>query len=105
MKFSELGLSPELLQAVLDAGYVNPTAMQEQAIPVVATGRDVLGCAQTGTDKTACFALPMIDKLTAGRARARMKRSLIIEPTRELATQVEPAFEVYRKYHRLTAEL
>jgi len=105
MKFSELGLSPELLQAVLDAGYINPTPIQEQGIPVVATGRDVLGCAQTGTGKTACFALPMIDKLAAGRARARMPRSLIIEPTRELATQVEAAFEVYGKYHRLTTAL
>jgi len=105
MKFSELGLSPELLQAVIDAGYINPTPIQEQGIPVVATGRDVLGCAQTGTGKTACFALPMIDKLAAGRARARMPRSLIIEPTRELATQVEAAFEVYGKYHRLTTAL
>src|SRR5216683_4294388 len=105
MKFNEPGLSPELLQAVLDAGYTNPTPIQEQGIPVVATGRDVLGCAQTGTGKTACFALPMIDKLAAGRARARMPRSLIIEPTRELATQVEAAFEVYGKYHRLTTAL
>jgi len=105
MKFNELGLSPELLQAVLDAGYTNPTPIQEQGIPVVATGRDVLGCAQTGTGKTACFALPMIDKLAAGRSRARMPRSLIIEPTRELATQVEAAFEVYGKYHRLTTAL
>src|SRR5947199_9938288 len=100
MKFSELGLSPELLQAVLDAGYTNPTPIQEQAIPVVATGRDVLGCAQTGTGKTASFALPMIDKLAAGRARARMPRSLILEPTRELATPVEAAFQVHRKPHR-----
>src|ERR1700694_4011250 len=99
MKFSELGLSPDLLQAVLDAGYTNPTPIQEQGIPVVATGRDVLGCAQTGTGKTACFALPMIDKLAAGRARARMPRSLIIEPTRELATQVEVFVCVYGKPH------
>ncbi len=105
MKFHELGLSPELLQAVLDAGYTNPTPIQEQGIPIVATGRDVLGCAQTGTGKTACFALPMIDKLAAGRARARMPRSLILEPTRELATQVEAAFEVYGKYHRLATAL
>ncbi|HEV2334796.1 MAG TPA: DEAD/DEAH box helicase [Stellaceae bacterium] len=105
MKFNELGLSPELLQAVVDAGYTNPTPIQEQGIPVVATGRDVLGCAQTGTGKTAAFALPMIDKLAAGRSRARMPRSLIIEPTRELATQVEAAFEVYGKYHRLTTAL
>src|SRR5918911_2063768 len=105
MDFTEIGLSPELLQAVNDAGYKNPTPIQEKAIPVVATGRDVLGCAQTGTGKTASFALPMIDKLAAGRARARMPRSLILEPTRELATQVEASFEVYGKNHRLTTAL
>jgi len=105
MDFSELGLSPELLQAVSDAGYTNPTPIQQQAIPFVKTGHDLLGCAQTGTGKTAGFALPMIDKLAAGRARARMPRSLILEPTRELATQVEVSFEVYGKYHRLTTAL
>jgi superfamily II DNA/RNA helicase len=105
MDFSELGLSPELLRAVSDAGYTTPTPIQQQAIPHVTSGRDVLGCAQTGTGKTASFALPMIDKLTAGRARARMPRSLILEPTRELATQVEVAFEVYGKHHKLTTAL
>src|ERR1051326_5288175 len=105
MNFNELGLSPELLQAVLDAGYTKPTPIQHQAIPVVAQGLDVLSCAQTGTGKTAAFALPMIDKLAAGRARARMPRSLILEPTRELATQVEAAFETYGKYHRLSTAL
>src|SRR4051812_30451598 len=105
MQFNELGLSPELLQAVIDAGYTNPTPIQEQAIPVVASGRDVLGCAQTGTGKTASFALPMIDKLAAGRARARMPRSLILEPTRELATQVEASFERYGRKHRLSTAL
>ena len=105
MDFSEIGLSPELLQAVFDAGYTKPTPIQQKAIPVVATGRDVLGCAQTGTGKTASFALPMIDKLAAGRARVRMPRSLIIEPTRELATQVEASFEVYGKHHRLSTAL
>src|SRR5499427_766505 len=105
MGFSELGLSPEVLQAVSDAGYTIPTPIQEQAIPVVAQGRDVLGCAQTGTGKTASFALPMIDKLAAGRARARMPRSLILEPTRELATQVEASFERYGKHHRLSTAL
>ena len=105
MQFNELGLSPELLQAITDAGYLNPTPIQEKAIPVVAQGRDVLGCAQTGTGKTASFALPMIDKLAAGRARARMPRSLILEPTRELATQVEASFERYGKQHRLTTAL
>jgi superfamily II DNA/RNA helicase len=105
MLFSELELSPGLLQAVTDAGYTTPTPIQQQAIPVVAQGRDVLGCAQTGTGKTASFALPMIDKLSAGRARARMPRSLVIEPTRELATQVEVSFETYGKYHRLSTAL
>src|SRR5580693_319333 len=105
MSFTDLGLSPEVLQAVADAGYTTPTPIQEQAIPYVLTGRDVLGCAQTGTGKTAGFTLPMIDILAAGRARARMPRSLILEPTRELATQVEAAFEIYGKYHRLTTAL
>src|SRR5437868_3403786 len=105
MHFNELGLSPELLQAITDTGYTTPTPIQQQAIPVVASGRDLLGCAQTGTGKTASFALPMIDKLTAGRSRARMPRSLILEPTRELATQVEAAFEVYGKQHKLTTAL
>ncbi len=105
MGFSELDLSPEVLQAVSDAGYTTPTPIQEQAIPHVQRGRDVLGCAQTGTGKTASFVLPMIDKLAAGRARARMPRSLIIEPTRELATQVAAAFELYGRHHRLTMAL
>jgi superfamily II DNA/RNA helicase len=105
MGFSELGLSPEVLQAVSDAGYTIPTPIQEQAIPHVQRGRDVLGCAQTGTGKTASFVLPMIGKLAAGRARVRMPRSLILEPTRELATQVAAAFELYGKHHRLTMAL
>src|SRR5437762_7828589 len=105
MKFNELGLSPELLQAVSDAGYTTPTPIQQKAIPIIISGRDILGCAQTGTGKTAGFALPMIDKLAAGRARARMPRSLILEPTRELATQVEAAFEVYGRQHKLTTAL
>jgi len=105
MGFSQLGLSPEVLQAVSDAGYTTPTPIQEQAIPHVQRGRDVLGCAQTGTGKTASFVLPMIDMLAAGRARARMPRSLILEPTRELATQVAASFELYGKHHRLTMAL
>jgi superfamily II DNA/RNA helicase len=105
MDFSELGLSPEICQAVADAGYTTPTPIQEQAIPFIKAGQDLLGCAQTGTGKTAGCALPMIDKLAAGRARARMPRSLILEPTRELATQVEASFEVYGKNHRLTTAL
>src|SRR5499426_407802 len=105
MGFSELDLSPEVLQAVSDAGYTNPTPIQEQAIPHVKRGRDVLGCAQTGTGKTASFVLPMVDMLAAGRARVRMPRSLILEPTRELATQVANSFELYGKHHRLTMAL
>src|SRR5437868_8373628 len=105
MHFNELGLSPELLQAITDTGYTTPTPIQEQAIPVVASGRAVLGCAQTGSGRTASFALPMLDKLAAGRPRARMPRSLILEPTRELATQVEASFERYGKHHRLSTAL
>jgi superfamily II DNA/RNA helicase len=105
MDFSELDLSPEVLQAVSDAGYTNPTPIQEKAIPHVKRGRDVLGCAQTGTGKTASFVLPMVDMLAAGRARVRMPRSLILEPTRELATQVAASFELYGKHHRLTMAL
>jgi len=105
MSFDELGLSSEVLQAVSDAGYTAPTPIQKQAIPYVLMGRDVLGCAQTGTGKTASFTLPMIDILAAGRARARMPRSLILEPTRELAAQVAEAFEVYGKHHKLEKAL
>jgi superfamily II DNA/RNA helicase len=105
MSFAELGLSPEVLQAVSEAGYTNPTPIQEQAIPHVQRGRDVLGCAQTGTGKTASFVLPMVDRLAAGRSRARMPRSLILEPTRELATQVAEYFDLYGQHHRLSMAL
>src|SRR5580704_12653387 len=105
MSFADLGLSPELMQAISDAGYTTPTPIQEQAIPYVQMGRDVLGCAQTGTGKTAGFTLPMIDILAAGRAKARMPRSLILEPTRELAAQVSIAFETYGKHHKLNMAL
>src|SRR5579871_1725148 len=89
MSFSDLGLSEKVLAAVTSAGYVKPTPIQEQAIPHVLAGRDVLGIAQTGTGKTAAFVLPMLTKLESGRGRARMPRTLILEPTRELAAQVE----------------
>ena len=105
MSFSDLGLSEELLRAVSDTGYTEPTPIQAGAIPAVLMGRDILGCAQTGTGKTASFTLPMIDILAAGRARARMPRSLILEPTRELAAQVADNFETYGKYHKLTKAL
>jgi superfamily II DNA/RNA helicase len=103
--FAELGLSEELLKAVEDTGYTTPTPIQEQAIPHVLRGRDVLGLAQTGTGKTAGFTLPMIDILAQGRAKARMPRSLILEPTRELAAQVSESFVKYGKHHKLTQAL
>ena len=105
MPFEELGLSTPLLKAVEEAGYSEPTPIQRRAIPYVLQGRDVLGCAQTGTGKTASFTLPMIDILAQGRARARMPRSLILEPTRELAAQVAENFEVYGKHHKLNMAL
>ena len=105
MSFADLGLGDEVLKAVSDAGYSEPTPIQESAIPHVLMGRDILGCAQTGTGKTASFTLPMIDILATGRARARMPRTLILEPTRELATQVAENFEIYGKYHNLTKAL
>ncbi len=105
MNFSDLGLGDGVLKAVKDTGYTTPTPIQEQAIPVVLMGRDILGCAQTGTGKTASFTLPMIDILAAGRAKARMPRSLILEPTRELAAQVAENFDTYGKYHKLSKAL
>ena len=105
MSFESLGLSAPVLQAVLDKGYTTPTPIQEKAIPIVLMGRDVLGCAQTGTGKTASFVLPMIDILSQGRAKARMPRSLILEPTRELAAQVAENFETYGKHNKLNMAL
>jgi len=101
-EFSELGLSPATLQAVADTGYTTATPIQAEAIPVALQGRDVLGIAQTGTGKTAAFTLPMIDRLAAGRAKARMPRALVIAPTRELADQVAASFEKYAKGQKLS---
>ena len=103
--FADLGLSEPVLQAVGEMGYLTPTPIQAQAIPVVLMGRDVLGAAQTGTGKTASFTLPMLDILDGSRARARMPRSLILEPTRELALQVAENFVQYGKYLKLTHAL
>ncbi|MBS0221897.1 MAG: DEAD/DEAH box helicase [Proteobacteria bacterium] len=105
MSFESLGLSSPVLQAVSEKGYTTPTPIQEKAIPIVLMGRDVLGCAQTGTGKTASFVLPMIDILAQGRAKARMPRSLILEPTRELAAQVAENFDIYGKYNKLNMAL
>ncbi|EKF17321.1 DEAD/DEAH box helicase [Nitratireductor pacificus] len=105
MTFSDLGLSPKVLSAVTDAGYTEPTPIQAGAIPHALAGKDVLGIAQTGTGKTASFVLPMLTRLERGRARARMPRTLILEPTRELAAQVEENFVKYGKNHRLNIAL
>jgi superfamily II DNA/RNA helicase len=105
MTFNDLGLSEKVLQAVKASGYTTPTPIQAQAIPYVLTGRDVLGIAQTGTGKTAAFTLPMLSRLEQGRARARMPRTLILEPTRELAAQVEESFARYGVNHKLNVAL
>ena len=105
MTFADLGLSDELLRAVEDSGYGEPTPIQRAAIPSVLMGKDLIGIAQTGTGKTASFVLPMIDILHHGRSRALMPRSLILEPTRELAQQVSENFEKYGKYHPLSMAL
>ncbi len=104
-KFADLNLSPKVLKAVEEAGYETPTPIQAGAIPHALEGRDVLGIAQTGTGKTASFTLPMICKLARGRARARMPRSLVLCPTRELAAQVAENFDVYSKHVKLTKAL
>jgi superfamily II DNA/RNA helicase len=105
MTFADLGLSDQLLRAVEDSGYNDPTPIQRAAIPSVLMGRDLVGIAQTGTGKTAGFVLPMLDILSHGRSRALMPRSLILEPTRELAAQVSENFEKYGKYQKLSMAL
>jgi superfamily II DNA/RNA helicase len=105
MSFSHLGLSDKVLAAVTATGYKTPTPIQDQAIPHVLARRDVLGIAQTGTGKTAAFVLPMLTMLEQGRARARMPRTLILEPTRELAAQVEESFARYGANHKLNVAL
>ncbi|WP_026605716.1 DEAD/DEAH box helicase [Methylocapsa acidiphila] len=105
MTFNELGLSAKVLQAVEASGYTTPTPIQAQAIPHALAGRDILGIAQTGTGKTAAFTLPMLSRLEQGRARARMPRTLILEPTRELAAQVEESFVRYGVNHKLNVAL
>lgn len=104
-KFSDLNLNPKVLKAVDDAGYEQPTPIQAGAIPPALLGQDVLGIAQTGTGKTASFTLPMLSLLARGRARARMPRSLVLCPTRELAAQVAENFDTYSKYLKLTKAL
>src|SRR5438067_8748639 len=103
--FDRLGLSPSVLKAVAESGYTTPTPIQAATIPSVLMMRDIIGIAQTGTGKTAAFVLPMIEILARGRAKARMPRTLILEPTRELAAQVAESFERYGKYHKLSMAL
>jgi superfamily II DNA/RNA helicase len=105
LKFSDLGLSDGLSRAVADLGYETPTPIQEKSIPIVLMGRDILGSAQTGTGKTASFTLPMIDILASGRAKARLPRSLILAPTRELAAQVADSFEKFSVNNKLSMAL
>src|ERR1700760_5023632 len=105
MNFDELGLSQKVLDAVHASGYTSPTPIQAEAIPHALQGRDVLGIAQTGPGKTAAFTLPMLSRLENGRARARMPRTLILEPTRELAAQVEESFVKYGANHKLNVAL
>src|SRR5258707_6590318 len=105
MVFSHLGLSAKVIAAIETAGYKTPTPIQEQAIPHVLARRDIRGIAQTGTGKTAAFVLPMLTMLEHGRARARMPRTLILEPTRELAAQVADHFEKYGSKHKLNVAL
>ena len=105
MSFNNLGLSDKVLAAVEASGYTEPTPIQAEAIPQVMQRRDVLGIAQTGTGKTASFTLPMLSLLEKGRARARMPRTLILEPTRELAAQVEENLNRYGQNHKLTVAL
>ncbi|NCO03333.1 MAG: DEAD/DEAH box helicase [Alphaproteobacteria bacterium] len=105
MKFEDLGLDPNTLKAIADMGYTEATPIQAMAIPLIQMTRDVVGLAQTGTGKTASFTLPMIDALSGGRAKARMPRSLVLAPTRELAAQVADNFDQYGKYHKLSKVL
>ena len=105
MSFQSLGLSPRVLQSVENAGFKDPTPIQTRAIPIAVDGRDILGVAQTGTGKTAAFVLPMLTRLERGRARARIPRSLILAPTRELAAQVAEAFQAFGSGHKLTVAL
>ena len=98
MTFQELGLNEPILRALADQGYEQPSPIQAKAIPPALTGRDVLGCAQTGTGKTCAFAAPILQQLSGHKAQGRPIRALILTPTRELALQIQESFEAYGKY-------
>ena len=101
MNFDELGLSKEILSTINEIGYKEPTEIQKKAIPQILMGRDVLGCAQTGTGKTGSFVMPLVEILSSGKSKSRMPRSLILAPTRELAMQVSEEFNVINKHFKL----
>ncbi|MDB2618357.1 DEAD/DEAH box helicase, partial [Alphaproteobacteria bacterium] len=105
MNFDELGLSKEILSTINEIGYKEPTEIQKKAIPQILMGRDVLGCAQTGTGKTGSFVMPLVEILSSGKSKSRMPRSLILAPTRELAMQVSEEFNVINKYFKLQMAL
>ena len=105
MSFQTLGLSEEILKSIKEIGYETPSEIQQQAIPHVLMGRDILGCAQTGTGKTASFMLPLVEILITGQSKSRMPRSLILAPTRELAMQVSEDFNIFNKYLKLQMAL
>ena len=105
MSFQTLGLSEEILKSIKEIGYETPSQIQQQAIPHVLMGRDILGCAQTGTGKTASFMLPLVEILSTGQSKSRMPRSLILAPTRELAMQVSEDFNIFNKYLKLQMAL
>ena len=105
MKFKDLGLCKEILSSVNNIGYIEPTEIQKKVIPYILTGRDILGCAQTGTGKTASFIIPLIEILNFGKSKSRMPRSLILAPTRELAIQVSEEFNKINKQLNLQMAL
>ena len=105
MNFDELGLSKEILSTINEIGYKEPTEIQNKAIPQILMGRDVLGCAQTGTGKTGSFIIPLVEILSSGKSKSRMPRCLILAPTRELAMQVSEEFNVINKYFKLQMAL
>ena len=105
VSFEKLGLCEEILKSIKEKGYINPTEIQESAIPQVLMGRDLLGCAQTGTGKTGSFIMPLVEILSSGKSKSRMPRSLILAPTRELAMQVSEEFNLINNYLKLQMAL
>ncbi len=105
MKFKHLGLCKEILSAISNIGYKVPTEIQKKAIPDILIGRDILGCAQTGTGKTGSFIIPLIEILNSGKSKSRMPRSLVLAPTRELAMQVSKEFDKVNQYLNLQMAL